>query len=67
MAHNTSKCTDNTQDLDKYELDLRFRPRHRHKIQEAKNCQIFKLWDSQTQDKFGFIPLQVHYKLYTNI
>ena len=48
----------NTQDPDKYVLDLRFRPRHRQKIQVAKDCNTFNLWDTQTNDKFGFIPLQ---------
>ena len=51
-------ATVTSSDPDKYELDLRFRPRHRQKIHEANGCDIFKLWDSQTQDKFGFIPLQ---------
>ena len=37
---------------DKYELDLQFRPCHREHIASA----IFKLWNSHTQDKFGFIP-----------
>ena len=43
---------------DKYDLDLRFHSRHRHKVATAKNCEIFKLWDLQNKDKFGFIPLQ---------
>ena len=42
---------------DKYELDLQFRPRHREKTSSARNCNTFKLWNSQTEDKFGFIPL----------
>ena len=42
---------------DKYELDFQFRPRHREVIASAHNCDTFKLWNSQTQDKFGFIPL----------
>ena len=42
---------------DKYELDLQFRPRHREQISSARNCNTFKLWNSQTEDKFGFIPL----------
>ena len=45
-------------DPDKYALDLRFRPRHRLRIQEAKDCHTFKLWDAQMSDKFGYIPLQ---------
>ena len=42
---------------DKYELDLQFRPCHREHIASARNCNTFNLWNSQTQDKFGFIPL----------
>ena len=42
---------------DKYNLQLAFRPRHRATIASATNVQTFKDWDSQTQDKFGFIPL----------
>ena len=42
---------------DKYELDLQFRPRHREQIASAYNCETFKLWNTQNQDKFGFIPL----------
>ena len=39
-------------------MDLRFRPRHRLRIEEAKNCRTFQLWDKQMSDKFGYIPLQ---------
>ena len=42
---------------DKYDLDLRFRPRHREAVAKAKNCKLFKDWDKQTSDKYGFIPL----------
>ena len=42
---------------DKYNLRLTFRPRHRATIASATNVQTFKAWDSQTNDKFGFIPL----------
>ena len=42
---------------DKYDLDLRFRPRHREAVAKAKNCELFKEWDNQTIDKYGFIPL----------
>ena len=49
---------DHSSDPDKYAMDLRFRPRHRNRIQEAKNCEVFKLWDKQVSDKFGYIPLQ---------
>ena len=59
MSVNQSNILDDhSSDPDKYAMDLRFRPRHRNKIKEAKNCQIFKLWDKQVSDKFGYIPLQ---------
>ena len=42
---------------DKYDLELKFKPRHRQRITEAKNNKMFQLWDIQTKDKYGFIPL----------
>ena len=42
---------------DKYDLDLRFRPRHRDKIVTAQDCVTFQKWDDQNSDKFGFILL----------
>ena len=61
-AVNTVKQSDpvngTASDPEKYTLDLRFRPRHRLRIEEAKNCRTFKLWDKQMSDKFGYIPLQ---------
>ena len=42
---------------DKYQLDLRFRPRHRQNIAKAKNVDIFKQWDGQLEYKYGFIQL----------
>ena len=42
---------------EKYDLDQRFRPRHRESIAKAKQCKLFKNWDKQTVDKYGFIPL----------
>ena len=57
-SNQSSLLDDHSSDPDKYAMDLRFRPRHRLRIQEAKNCQIFKLWDKQMSDKFGYIPLQ---------
>ena len=42
---------------DKYDLDLRFRPRHRDKIEAAQDCVTFQNWDAQNSEKFGFIPL----------
>ena len=41
---------------DKYDLELRFRPRHRDQIASAKENYTFTRWNSQTQEKFGFIP-----------
>ena len=57
-VYQTDQANDSILDPDKYTLDLRFHPCHRLRIQEAKNCRIFKLWDEQMSDKFGFIPLQ---------
>ena len=42
---------------DKYDLDLRFRPRHQNKIAAARNCDTFRNWNNQNCEKFGFIPL----------
>ena len=44
-------------DEDKYDLQLRFRPKHRLKIQEAKDNHTFKLWNEQMRDKYGIVPL----------
>ena len=43
--------------VDKYDLDLRFRPRHKDKIVAAQNCVTFQNWEDQNSEKFGFIPL----------
>ena len=43
--------------VDKYDLDLRFRPRHQSKIASAKDCATFQKWNDQNCEKFGFIPL----------
>ena len=42
---------------DKYDLALRFKNKHKVKIDNAANVEIFKQWDSQTVGKFGYIPL----------
>ena len=44
-------------ETDKYDLELRFRPRHRQQIAAAANNSTFVSWNDQTQAKFGFIPL----------
>ena len=44
-------------ETDKYDLELRFRPRHRQQIAAAATNSTFVSWNDQTQDKFGFIPL----------
>ena len=41
---------------DKYDLELRFKPKHRSKIQQAKANHTFQKWDRQMKGKFGFIP-----------
>ena len=58
IVKKSDPVSENVSDPDKYALDLRFRPRHRLRIQEAKDCHTFKLWDAQMSDKFGYIPLQ---------
>ena len=42
---------------DKFELSLISRPQNRTRINNAKNTDIFRLWDSQNHQKFRFIPL----------
>ena len=42
---------------DKYDLELRFKPKYRQRISEAKHVNTFKNWDNQMQDKYGFVPL----------
>ena len=46
-----------TQQTDKYDLQSYFRPQHREVITKAKDAPVFKKWDKQTVDKYGFIPL----------
>ena len=43
--------------VDKYDLALRFKSKHKDKIEQSADSQIFKLWNSQTMGKFGYIPL----------
>ena len=59
MSANINQDVKNSVDSnsDKNDLDLRFRPRHREAVAKAQNCKLFKEWDSQTIDKYGFIPL----------
>ena len=35
---------------DKYDLELRFRPKHRTKISEAKQVNTFQKWDKQVKN-----------------
>ena len=46
-----------THSVDKYDLELRFKPKHRNAVHLAKNNATFKRWDDQTNTKYGFIPL----------
>ena len=41
----------------KYVLGLTLRPHNRSRINNARDNDTFKLWDSQNSQKFGFIPL----------
>ena len=42
---------------DKYDLELRFKLKHRPVINAAKNNDTFRAWDNQNTGKYGFIPL----------
>ena len=62
MYGENNKCTANNTVVSvesdkKYDLELRFKPRHRQQIGEAKNNQTFQSWDNQMRDKYRFIPL----------
>ena len=46
-----------TATVDKYDLALRFKSKHKKKIEQAKNSEIFQLWDKPTVGKFGYISL----------
>ena len=56
VTNNLQQETNDVQD--KYELDLRFHARHKHKMAKAKDSNILSLWDAQSKDKYGFIPIQ---------
>ena len=43
--------------VDKYDLELRFKPKHRNAVNLAKNNATFKRWNDQTTTKYGFILL----------
>ena len=36
--------------IDKYDLDLRFRPCHRQKVDNAKHCDTVKEWNCQSEE-----------------
>ena len=61
-VNSTVRCKADTVVLvendDKYDLELKFKSRHRQHIAEAKDNHIFQLWDKQDNDKYGFIPLR---------
>ena len=46
-----------TLSADKYDLELRFKLKHRKVISSPKNNDTFKTWDDQNTGKYGFIPL----------
>ena len=61
-SNSKSTCKQNvpqlsTQSDDKYDLELRFKPKHRNAINSAKNNDTFKAWECQNTGKYGFIPL----------
>ena len=40
-----------------YNLELRFKPKHRQRVNTAKGIRTIKNWDYQMEDKYGFITL----------
>ena len=57
---NIAKVADfqvSTHSVDRYNLELRFKPKHRNAINLAKDTATFKRFDEQTNTKYGFIPL----------
>ena len=47
-------CPVSSGQVDKYDLDLRFRPRHQSKIVSAKDCATFQKWNDQNCENFWF-------------
>ena len=39
---------------DKYDLALKFKSKHKNRIDKAANLQIFQQWDNQTIGKFRY-------------
>ena len=56
-THTDTHCRSCNPNIEKYDLELKFKPKYREVIDKAKDYPIFKLWDSQMSDKYGFIPL----------
>ena len=46
-----------SENADKYDLELRFKPHHRQKFENARNNVTFDKWNKQMSGKYGFIPL----------
>ena len=46
-----------SENADKCDLELRFKPCHRQKIENARNNATFDKWNKQMNGKYGFIPL----------
>ena len=46
-----------SENADKYDLELRCKPRHRQKVENARNNVTFDKWNKQMSGKYGFIPL----------
>ena len=45
--------------VDKYNLYLRIRPRHRQQGSNAKYCDNFKAWDCQNEEKINYLSPQI--------
>ena len=50
-----------THSVDKYNLELRLKPKHRNAVSLAKDNATFKRWNGQTTTKYGFIPLGIFF------
>ena len=42
---------------DKYDLALKFKAKHKNRLDKANNSNTFKDWDNQTEGKFAHIPI----------
>ena len=50
-------CSESNPPDDKYDLALQMKSKNKTKMEQAKGDPTFKLWNQQTEGKFGYIPL----------